>query len=145
MKLAFSQQIFEKCSKYQISWKNLTSGSQVPCGRTDKPAANSRVSRFCESAQIVLRSVFKFGNLQWCQSVGELDRVHCPVAAADKIHRVSHCAFRNNSQCSPSRPACPVRSFCLDGNRRAAGKTPNLIELFFFQLYDCFMTNFVDG
>jgi hypothetical protein len=80
-----------------------------------------------------VKSVFKFENFQRCQSVGSLKEC---TDRSSLLTNYTQCLvslrLQSNSQCSQSRPACPVCSFCLDGNRRAARKNPDLIELFFF-------------
>jgi len=50
-KLAFSRQIFEKCSNIKFN-QNPSSGCWVaPCGRTNRhDEANSRISQLCERA-----------------------------------------------------------------------------------------------
>ena len=60
MKLEFSGQTFEKYSNIKFN-KNPFSVSRVPCVRTDRrDGANSRLSQFCGSTQILLL-FFKYG------------------------------------------------------------------------------------
>jgi len=51
MKREFSQQIFEKSFKYQISWKSVQGNRVVPCWRTDgHDEYYSWFSQFCKSS-----------------------------------------------------------------------------------------------